>query len=98
MRRSRLSQILLSPHVSEKAFGLADSIRQHVFKVAPSATKKEVRAAVELFFDVKVDRVNLLNMRGKRKGMGVARGRRRHWKKAYVTLSEGHDIQLTGSE
>ena len=98
MRWGHLSQVLLSPHVSEKAMRLADSSRCHTFKVAPEATKGQVQAAVELMFDVEVDHVNIVNMEGKRKGQGRRRGRRNHWKKAYVTLAEGHDIQLGGSE
>ncbi len=98
MQRDRFSQVLLSPHISEKATGLAETIRQHVFRVVPAATKDEVRQAIELFFNVKVADVNLLNMKGKRKGMGRTRGRRKRWKKAYVTLQEGYDIQLTGTE
>ena len=98
MRWSHLSQILLSPHVSEKAMKLADTARCHTFKIAPEATKSQVRAAVESLFDVDVDRVNIVNMEGKKKGQGRHRGRRNHWKKAYVTLAEGQDIQLGGSE
>lgn len=89
---------LISPHVSEKATRLADGVRCHVFKVAPDASKGEIRAAVEKMFKVEVTSVNVLNMQGKRKGLGRRRGRRDHWKKAYVSLAEGHDIQLSGTD
>lgn len=92
--RNRISQILLAPHVSEKSTGVAESNRQHVFRVLPSASKEEVRVAVESFFDVKVVAVNLLNVKGKRKGMGRRVGKRKDWKKAYVTLRAGDDIHL----
>ncbi len=98
MRWGHLSQVLLSPHVSEKAMKLADDSKCHTFKVAPEATKRQVHAAVELMFDVEVDRVRIVSMEGKKKGQGRNRGQRKHWKKAYVTLAEGHDIQLGGSE
>ena len=97
-RQERLLQVLLSPHVSEKATQLADNTRCHTFKVMPDATKDEVRAAVELLFEVEVSGVNIVNMKGKAKGLGRRRGRRQHWKKAYVSLAEGHDIQLGGTE
>ena len=98
MKYGHLSQVLLTPHISEKAMKMADELRCHTFKVAPDATKSNVRAAVELMFDVKVDHVNIVRMEGKKKGQGRHRGRRNHWKKAYVTLTEGNDIQLGGTE
>lgn len=98
MNRDRLVQVLIAPHVSEKATRLADSVRCHIFRVMPDATKDEVKAAVERMFEVEVEGVNVVNVRGKKKGLGRFRGRRRHWKKAYVTLAEGNDIQLGGTE
>ena len=98
MNHERLSQVLIAPHVSEKATRLADGVRHHVFKVMRNATKHEVRLAVESLFDVKVEKVNVINMQGKKKGQGRHRGRRKHWKKAYVALAEGHDIQLGDTE
>ena len=98
MNVGRPYQLLYSPHISEKAAKLADEMRQHVFRVAVSATKREIVTAVEDMFDVKVEKVNLLNMKGKRKGAGRNSGRRKNWKKAYVTLQEGHDIQFSGTE
>jgi large subunit ribosomal protein L23 len=98
MNPERLMKILLSPIVSEKTTRLADASRQYAFKVLPGATKPEVRKAVELMFDVKVDNVQISNVRGKVKRYGQSVGRRADWKKAYVTLSEGHDIDFMGAE
>jgi large subunit ribosomal protein L23 len=98
MNQERLMNILLAPVVSEKSSRLADASRQFVFKVMKNATKPEVKKAVELMFNVKVDNVQTANMRGKVKAHGRTVGRRSDWKKAYVTLSEGHDIDFTGAE
>lgn len=98
MNQERLMNILLAPIVSEKSSRLADASRQFVFKVMKDASKPEVKRAVELMFDVKVDNVQIANMRGKVKAHGRSIGRRSDWKKAYVTLSEGHDIEFMGTE
>ena len=98
MNQERLMNILLAPIVSEKSSRLADASRQFVFKVMKDASKPEVKRAVELMFDVKVDNVQIANMRGKVKVHGRSIGRRSDWKKAYVTLSEGHDIEFMGTE
>ena len=91
-----LYKVLVAPRVSEKSMGLADKSRQHVFEVNPFATKKAVQAAVELMFDVEVENVNILNVKGKRKGRGPHQGQRKNWKKAYIQLKPGFDIQLGG--
>ncbi len=98
MNQVRLMNILLAPVVSEKSSRLADANRQFVFKVMKDASKPEVKKAVELMFNVKVDNVQISNMRGKVKAHGRSIGRRSDWKKAYVTLSEGHDIDFMGAE
>ena len=98
MNQERLMSILLAPVVSEKSSRLADASRQFVFKVMKDASKPEVKKAVELMFNVKVDNVQISNMRGKVKSHGRSIGRRSDWKKAYVTLSEGHDIDFMGAE
>ncbi len=98
MNQERLMNILLAPIVSEKSSRLADASRQFVFKVMKDASKPEVKRAVELMIDVKVDNVQIANMRGKVKVHGRSIGRRSDWKKAYVTLSEGHDIDFMGAE
>jgi len=96
MSRERLMKVLLAPHVSEKTTNAADTANQFVFKVMTDATKKEIKNAVELMFEVKVDSVNVMNMKGKTKGR--AGGRRAHWKKAYVKLEQGFDIDYMGAE
>ena len=98
MNQERIMKVLISPIVSEKSTRLADQHRQFVFKVVKDASKPEVRKAVELMFDVKVDAVQIANVNGKVKRFGGGVGKRADWKKAFVTLSEGHDIDFMGAE
>lgn len=98
MNQERLMQVLKWPHVSEKAIRVADNQRQFVFKVLPSATKLEIKQAVEFLFNVKVKGVQVANIKGKRKNFGRTRGKRNNWKKAYVGLEEGFDINFRTSE
>jgi len=91
-------KVLVAPVVSEKSTRLADKHRQFVFKVVKDASKPEVRKAVELMFDVKVDAVRITNVKGKIKRSGSRLGKRSDWKKAFVTLAEGHDINYMGAE
>lgn len=98
MNQERLMKVLLSPHVSEKTTRLADKSNQVVFKVLPNATKQEVKNAVELLFKVKVTGVQVMNVRGKTRRFSQTLGRRKDWKKAYVTLQEGDDIDFLGAE
>ncbi|HJL65890.1 MAG: 50S ribosomal protein L23 [Arenicellales bacterium] len=98
MNQERIMQTLLSPHVSEKSSILADRDGQVVFKVLPNATKNEIKTAVEQLFDVEVDSVQVVNVRGKVKRFGKTPGKRKNWKKAYVQLKEGHDIDFVGGE
>jgi large subunit ribosomal protein L23 len=98
MNRERLMKVLLAPIMSEKTTRIADTGRQYAFRVQPGATKPDVRKAVELMFEVKVDSVQICNMQGKIKRHGATVGRRAGWKKAYVTLAEGHDIDFMGAE
>lgn len=98
MNRERLLKILLSPHVSEKSTVVGERHNQYVFRVALDATKPEIKKAVETLFEVEVDAVRVLNVKGKRKSFGVIQGRRPDWKKAYVTLKEGHEIDFLGGE
>ncbi len=94
MNQERIMSILLAPHVSEKASFAADR-GEFVFKVAKTATKLEIKKAVELLFEVKVENVSTLVMKGKTKRTGQIAGRRSDWKKAYVTLEEGQDIDFS---
>lgn len=94
MNQERVFQVLLGPHVSEKSAILGDLANQVVFKVSRDATKDEIKRAVETLFEVKVDGVRVVNVLGKRKGAGRIRGRRSDWKKAYVSLAAGQEIDL----
>lgn len=91
----RLHQIILRPVVSEKTTATADKHRQIVFQVAPNASKKEIKRAVEMLFEVKVRGVQIAHVRGKVK-RGRTPGKRVNWKKAYVRLHEGADIDFLG--
>ena len=97
MNQERMYQILLVPHVSEKSTLLADEKNQHVFKVATDATRTEVKQAVEELFKVKVDKVRILNVKGKSKRFGGRLGKRSDMRKAYVTLSPDNDIDFAGT-
>jgi large subunit ribosomal protein L23 len=93
----RLMTILLAPVVSEKATYIADRHNQVIFRVRPDATKKDVKAAVELMWKdkkVEVANVQIVNVHGKAKRFGAYNGRRRNWKKAYVSLKAGHEINF----
>ncbi len=92
--QERLMQVLLAPVVSEKSTYVADKNEQVVFRVAADATKPEIKAAVELLFKVQVDSVQVANVKGKEKRFGRFIGRRRHWKKAYVCLMPGQEINF----
>ena len=98
MNQERIYQVLVSPHISEKSTVLADSTNQHVFKVAPDATKIEVKQAVEQIFKVKVNKVSILNVKGKTKRSGGRLGKRSDIRKAYVSLQGTDDIDFAGSK
>lgn len=98
MNQERLLQILLAPHVSEKTNRLAERHNQVAFKVLPDATKPEIKSAVETLFNVKVKSVTVLNVKGKRKRFGGRLGRRSDWRKAYVSLEAGHEIDFLVAE
>jgi large subunit ribosomal protein L23 len=93
----RLINLLVAPHVSEKAARAGDKHNQYVFRVRREATKPEIRKAVELMFSVEVEAVQVVNVGGKNKRFGAMMGRRSDWKKAYVSLKAGQTIDLTGT-
>ncbi len=97
MNVERLHQVLRSPIVSEKSTNAADSGQQVVFEVLTDATKNEIKTAVESLFEVSVEGVQVINVRGKIKRFGKTPGKRTNWKKAYVRLAEGDDIDFLGS-
>lgn len=98
MSETRLMKVLLAPLMSEKTARLADRNRQFAFKVVGDATKPEIRQAVETLFNVKVTGVQVANVRGKTKRFGATYGKRSDWKKAFVTLAEGNEINFMGAE
>jgi len=92
LRQERLLTVIRGPHLSEKSHMVAEK-NQVVLKVRTDATKKEVKQAVELLFEVKVDAVQVVNVKGKAKRFQQAQGRRADWKKAYVKLAEGSSVE-----
>lgn len=98
MNQERIMKVLLAPHISEKGSMAAEKGNQVVFRVAKDASKPEIKAAVEQLFEVKVDSVRVLNNKGKTKRFGQRVGRRNDWKKAYVKLEAGQDINFMAGE
>ena len=94
MNPERIYKVLLGPHISEKSAVSAEAGNQIVFKVLPSATKLEVKKAVEKLFSVKVLGVQTLNVKGKVKRNKFGEVKKPSWKKAYVRLEQGHDIDF----
>ncbi len=93
--KERLMSVVIGPHMSEKG---ARNARQVVFKVRRDSTKAEIRRAVEMLFEVKVEAVQVVNIAGKAKRFGGTPGRRQDWKKAYVCLADGSEINFLGNE
>jgi large subunit ribosomal protein L23 len=96
MNREKLMTILLEPRITEKSTMIGDKHRQFVFKVAQNATKPDIRQAVELMFSVQVESVRVCTVKGKQKTFRTQPGRRAGWKKAYVSLKPGFDIDFMG--
>ena len=96
--QERLMKVLLVPQISEKATFVAEKNEQVIFRVAPDATKPEIKAAVEMMFKVNVNSVQVACVKGKSKRMGRIMGRRNDWKKAYVCLAAGQEINFAASE
>ncbi len=93
MNQERIYQVLVGPHVSEKAVMMSEEGGQHVFKVEKTATKREIKKAVETLLEVDVVSVRTVNVKGKLKNFGRRKGRRNDWKKAYVRLAEGQSLE-----
>ncbi|TXS96632.1 50S ribosomal protein L23 [Parahaliea maris] len=98
MNQERVFQVLVGPHVSEKAAIVADANNQYVFKVAVDATKLEVKKSVEQLFKVKVDSVQTLKVKGKVKRNRFGYSTKPTWKKAYVRLEQGQEIDFASAE
>lgn len=94
LNQERLLQVLLAPQISEKATYIAEKNEQVVFRVASDASKPEIKAAVEMLFKVEVKSVQVANVKGKVKRFKGATGRRKGWKKAYVCLMAGQEINF----
>ncbi|MDD1628398.1 MAG: 50S ribosomal protein L23 [Methylococcaceae bacterium] len=97
MNKYQLAGVLEAPIISEKSTNAAEKNNQFVFKVQKTATKKQVKNAVELMFGVEVDSVHVLNVKGKQKRVGKSLGQRSDWKKAYVKLKPGNDIEFSAA-
>ena len=91
-------KVLLEPRITEKSSLLGDKYNQYVFKVVRNASKPEIKKAVELLFEVEVESVQVLNVKGKSKRFSQMLGRRSDWKKAYVKLKPGFDIDYMGAQ
>jgi len=98
VKQERLLKVIMGPLVTEKSQINADKHRQITFQVTRDANKQEIKEAVEMLFKVKVEGVRVANMKGKVKRFSNTLGRRNHWKKAYVSLAEGHDINFGAAE
>ena len=94
MNDAKLYEVIRAPRVSEKTARLQEVSNQYVFEVATDATKADIKVAVEKLFAVKVEAVNVLNVKGKEKAFKNRIGRRVDWRKAYVTLAEGQSIDV----
>lgn len=93
MNRERLMNVLIGPHLSEKSTNVMGESNQVVFKVLPNASKAEIKKAVEMLFEVDVENVTTMNVKGKVKRFGLSFGRRSDWKKAYIRLAKGQTIE-----
>ncbi|WP_020159209.1 MULTISPECIES: 50S ribosomal protein L23 [Methylobacter] len=97
VNKYQLAGVLQAPVISEKSTIAAEKNKRFVFKVQKVATKKQVKNAVEMMFNVEVDSVQVLNVKGKQKRFGRSLGQRSDWKKAYVKLKPGHDIDFSAA-
>ena len=98
MSNERLYKVLLAPRMTEKSTSIAESSNQYVFKVTTDSNKKEIKDAVEKLFEVNVESVRIVNVKGKSKSFKLRTGKRNDWKKAYVRVQEGQVIDFLGGE
>lgn len=98
MSKNRLYEVLLAPRVTEKSSLVGESSNQYVFRVAPDANKAEIKQAVEALFEVSVESVRVVNVKGKNKSFKMRPGKRSDWKKAYVRVQEGQALDFLGNE
>ena len=98
MSNERLYKVLLSPRMTEKSTRVGEVSNQYVFKVTTDSNKKEIKDAVEKLFEVNVESVRIVNVKGKSKSFKLRTGKRNDWKKAYVRVQEGQVIDFLGGE
>jgi large subunit ribosomal protein L23 len=98
MNKDRLYKVLLTPRVTEKSTRVGETSNQYVFRVVKDANKAEVRDAVEMLFEVSVESVRIVNVKGKTKSFRMRPGKRSDWKKAYVRVQDGQVIDFLGGE
>ena len=98
IRHDQIRSVIISPHISEKTTGLSEKNQQITFKVRSDSNKTQIKKAVEKLFDVKVSSVKTLAVKGKTKRTGMRLGKTKSWKKAYITLAEGQDIDFMGAD
>ena len=98
MSNERLYKVLLSPRMTEKSTRIGELSNQYVFKVTTDSNKKEIKDAVEKLFEVNVESVRIVNVKGKSKSFKLRTGKRNDWKKAYVRVQEGQVIDFLGGE
>ncbi len=96
MKQERLLKLIRAPHMSEKATIATEQRNEFVFEVEQTATKPKIKEAIELLFKTQVKSVRVVNVKTKPKRFGKMQGRTKAWKKAYVSLAEGQQIELTG--
>ena len=98
IRHDQIRSVLIAPHISEKTTNLNEKNKQIVFRVRPNSNKIQIKKAVEKLFDVKVSSVKTVLVKGKKKRTGMRTGKTKSWKKAYITLAEGQDIDFMGAD
>ena len=98
IRHDQIRTILIEPHVSEKTTLLNQNSGQIAFKVRSDSNKKQIKRAVEEMFDVKVSSVKTVSVKGKKKRMGMRSGKTNDWKKAYIKLAEGQNLDFMNTE
>ena len=98
IRHDQIRSVIISPHISEKTTDLSEKNQQITFKVRFDSNKTQIKKAVEKLFDVKVSSVKTLSVKGKKKRTGIRKGKTKSWKKAYITLAEGQDIDFMGAD
>ena len=98
MSTNRLYQVILAPRVTEKSTRVGEESNQYVFHVVNDASKSEVKGAIEMLFEVNVESVRIVNVKGKNKSFRTRPGKRSDWKKAYVRVQEGQVIDFLGGE